>query len=280
MMPYWLQKLFDLSKSIGILGCGWLGFPLAISLVKKGFEVKGTTTSKSKIPELQKSGIQAFLIRLEAKQIDGQIEEFLKDLGVLVINVPPGLRNRSAPPYIDRMKMLHTAVMKSNLNQILFVSSTSVYGNTEGDVTEDTPPSPVTESARQLLESELLFSQDTELNTTIVRFGGLIGPDRHPVYHLSGRKDLNNGNDAINLIHLDDCIHIISTILENNWWNQLFNAVYPEHPAKAEYYVSEARKRKLEPPRYLPAKVSARSKLIISRNFLNKNQQFYTSIYS
>lgn len=263
-----------------MLGCGWLGLPLAIALVGKGYSVKGTTTSKAKIPDLENSGIHAFLIRLNSDQIDGHINEFLKDLDILIINVPPGLRSNPEHSYIDRMRLLHSAISKSELNHILFVSSTSVYGDVEGEVTEDTPPHPVTESARQLLASELLFREDPHLNTTIARFGGLIGPARHPVYQLAGRKDLKNGNDAINLIHLNDCIHIICCILENNWWDQVFNAVYPEHPSKAEYYSAEARKRKLEPPGYAYLNDRKTGKIIKSQNFLNKGQQFYTSIQS
>ena len=31
-------------NKIGVLGCGWLGFPLAKDLIKQGFKVKGSTT--------------------------------------------------------------------------------------------------------------------------------------------------------------------------------------------------------------------------------------------
>jgi 3-hydroxyisobutyrate dehydrogenase-like beta-hydroxyacid dehydrogenase len=33
------------NKSISILGCGWLGVPLAKHLIQKGFSVKGSVTS-------------------------------------------------------------------------------------------------------------------------------------------------------------------------------------------------------------------------------------------
>ncbi len=32
-----------------ILGCGWLGKPLAVSLLDEGFNVKGSTTSEEKL---------------------------------------------------------------------------------------------------------------------------------------------------------------------------------------------------------------------------------------
>ena len=37
---------------VSILGCGWLGLPLAKSLIEKGFSVNGSTTSVEKIPEV------------------------------------------------------------------------------------------------------------------------------------------------------------------------------------------------------------------------------------
>mgnify|MGYP003615968040 CR=1 FL=1 len=39
---------------ISILGCGWLGFPLAQKLIETGYEVKGSTTSESKLEALKK----------------------------------------------------------------------------------------------------------------------------------------------------------------------------------------------------------------------------------
>ena len=37
---------------IAIIGCGWLGLPLAKKLIKENFIVKGSTTSKEKISVL------------------------------------------------------------------------------------------------------------------------------------------------------------------------------------------------------------------------------------
>ncbi|MDA9071024.1 dTDP-glucose 4,6-dehydratase, partial [Flavobacteriaceae bacterium] len=49
-------------KSISILGCGWLGKPMAVSLLREGFTVKGSTTSEIKIQELEALEIEAYLI--------------------------------------------------------------------------------------------------------------------------------------------------------------------------------------------------------------------------
>ena len=49
---------------IAIIGCGWLGLPLAKKLIKENFIVKGSTTSKEKISVLKTEKIEPFLIDL------------------------------------------------------------------------------------------------------------------------------------------------------------------------------------------------------------------------
>jgi len=267
-----------LKNTIGIMGCGWLGLPLAKSLIQAGYNVHGSTTKKNKLDTLEQEGIKPFMVILGEESVTGSITEFLDQLDTLILNVPPRLRANNKENYVLKMNLLLNEIRKSSVKKIVFVSSTSVYGAVEGEVTEDTLPMPVTESGRQLLEAEKVFQNDKSLQTTILRFGGLIGPDRHPVTMLSGKEGLTNGDDPVNLIHLDDCIHLIKTVIENNWWNQIFNGVYPEHPLKREYYCEMAAKNMLPKPQYLNPESKKSGKIIISRNFLNNNVFFYTGI--
>ncbi len=230
------------------MGCGWLGLPLAKRLVKEGILVHGSTTSKEKIKVLEDAGIVPFQISLAEDGISGAMEAFLAEIDSLIINVPPKLRSGGRENYVKKMQLLHSAIKKAKIQNVLFVSSTSVYGDIEGTVTEETVPKPVTESGKQLLASENIFRNDITLQTTVIRFGGLIGSERHPVKMLSGRQGLKNGNHPINLIHLNDCIEIIFAIVQNGWWNEIFNGVYPHHPKKNDYYLSEAKKRGLQVP--------------------------------
>ena len=52
---------------ISILGCGWLGLPLAKALIGNGFSVNGSTTSIDKIGLLENAGITPFLIEIDCK---------------------------------------------------------------------------------------------------------------------------------------------------------------------------------------------------------------------
>jgi nucleoside-diphosphate-sugar epimerase len=266
-----------LNKAIGILGCGWLGTPLAENLLEREFQVLGTTTQSKKIPLLTSKGIKAFELCLTEDRITGDIHSFLANLTVLIINIPPKLRGPNPQNFTAKMKLLLNAIGSLKL-KVIFVSSTSVYGNVDGVITEDTPPNPVTQSGKQLLEVENLFRSAPNLETTVLRFGGLIGPDRHPINHLSGKKNLTNGDEIINLIHIKDCIRLITLILENNWWNITINGVCPYHPTKKEYYTQEALKRGLQIPVYSKNSSNIYQKFIKSKNFPYYNEGFYTTL--
>ena len=260
------------------MGCGWLGLPLAKAFIKGGYLVRGTTTSENKLNILQKEGIAPFLISLSKEKIVGDISGFLADAEVLIVNVPPKLRGGNQENYFKKIQLLLESVKAAKTKKVIFVSSTSVYGNIEGEVTEETMPQPNTESGKQLLASEDLFKNTSELRTTIIRFGGLIGPDRHPVTMLSGRKGLKNGNHPVNLNHLDDCISILSLVIKNNWWGEIFNAVYPSHPAKKEYYHQVAAKKGMILPEYGQKSQISGKEIDSSRLLYVKKYIFTTSI--
>lgn len=268
-----------MNNSVAVLGCGWLGLPLAKALIEGGYRVNGSTTSEGKTAALASFGIQPFLIRLGETGVEGPINEFLHDISLLIINIPPGLRKDPGENYAGKMEALLRVVNASSVPRVLFVSSTSVYGDADGPVTEAMRPEPQTESGRQVLAAERMFAA-APFETIVVRFGGLIGPDRHPVIQLAGKKGLVNGDDPVNLIHLEDCIQLIKTVVKNGHWNQVFNGVYPAHPKKSVYYTREAIKRGLPVPEYKPSGHGREGKRVISKNYLEYNYSFYTSIFS
>lgn len=269
-----------MTNTIGILGCGWLGLPLATTFAKAKYKVHGSTTTQEKMKVLNNGGIIPFLIELSEDGIIGDISGFLKDLEVLLINIPPRLRIEPNQNYVKKINYLHKAIKNSKVKNIIFISSTSVYGNNHGRITENTVPQPNKESGKQLLESENIFRKDNDLQTSIIRFGGLIGPNRHPVIQLSGKKDLPNGKDSINLIHLEDCIGLIKTIITENHKNILINGVYPFHPTKMEYYISEAHKKGIDPPSYLPFSSDKGNKIIGNTSKNDKIYHYNTPINS
>ena len=235
---------------ISILGCGWLGLPLAKALLKNGFSVKGSTTSVDKLLVLKNLGIQEFQIELSETKSQGEVDSFLENSKILIIDIPPKLRGISKENFVSKIKNLIPFIEKSAVENVLFISSTSVYGEDNLAVTEETKLNPDTESGKQLVQTEQLLQNNPKFKTTILRFGGLIGDDRHPIHFLAGKTNLENPNAPINLIHQDDCIGIILEILRQNSWNETFNAVTPYHPSRKEYYTQKAKDLKLAPPAF------------------------------
>ncbi len=237
-------------KQISILGCGWLGLPLAKSLIEKGFSIKGSTTSLEKIPVLNDAGIESFQIELSETGITGDMNSFLINSEILIFDIPPKLRGTSSESFVKKIHNLIPFIEKSNIEKLVFISSTSVYADENSVITEATKTNPDTESGKQLVEAEKLLQSNTNFKTTVVRFGGLIGESRHPIHHLAGKQNLVNPGAPINLIHQTDCIGIIEKIIELDRWNDTFNAVAPFHPTRKEYYTQIAIELKLALPEF------------------------------
>ena len=232
------------------MGCGWLGFPLARHFIKKDYQIKGSTTSDEKLKELSNKGIHAFKIALTEKEIFGDITAFLNDITTIIINIPPRLRKNNSESYVEKIKILLYHLENSQIENVIFISSTSVYSDVKYEVTENSIPFPEKESGKQLLEVEKLFQQNDNFKTTILRFSGLIDERRHPVTFLSGKKDIKNPDIPVNLIHLNDCIGIIDAIIEKNIWQEVFNAAYPSHPTRKAYYTQKAKSLNIPVPEF------------------------------
>jgi nucleoside-diphosphate-sugar epimerase len=239
---------------VSILGTGWLGLPLAKALIAEGYAVKGSTTTVDKLEVLKQEGIEPYILDLDKFSIEDTIA-FLKESDVLIINIPPKVKANEVS-YADRLSQLLSFIGQEGITRVLFVSSTSVYADDNTTVTEFTLPMPDTESGKQVLHAELLFEESTSFKTTILRFGGLIGADRHPVKFLAGRENIANPGAPVNLIHLEDCIGIISKIINSDCWGEVFNGVSPGHPSRKDYYTRKAIESKLLVPKFNHSELS------------------------
>lgn len=243
-------------NQISILGCGWLGFPLAKHLVERGYSIKGSTTSDSKIKVLNEGGIDPFLLSINQNTIDGNMMLFLENSSILLIDIPPKLRGNTSDNFVKKIETLIPFIENSSIEKILFISSTSVYADDNSMVTKHTIPQPDTEGGKQLLKAEKVLQDNPNFKTTVLRFGGLIGEDRHPIKHLAGRENLENHEGPINLIHQTDCIGIITEIIAQECWGEIFNAVTPFHPSRFAYYTAKAVELNLPLPKFSFGKTS------------------------
>ncbi len=245
-------------KNIAILGCGWLGLPLAILLKEKGYAVKGSTTSEEKLPLLRNAGILAYQIKIAAEGIEGDIEGFLDSTDVLVVDFPPGLRRNPKLDYSGAIENLAKAIESSGVKKLIFISSTSVYEETENFTiyTEDSKPNATSASGREIISVDKMLLENPLFDTTVIRFGGLIGAGRHPVKYLAGRKGIANPLGPVNLIHQKDCLRVIEKVLKNGIFGEEYNAVYPLNPPREKYYKEKASEAGLEEPEFDRSKPS------------------------
>lgn len=209
-----------LKEKISILGCGWLGRPLAISLIKKGFTIKGSTTSEAKLSEFQEVGITPFLISID--YLTHNISTFL-DSEILIMTL--------SSKDIEGFKNLICLIEKSAIKKVIFISSTSVYDNSDKIVTEESETLPIA-----LSTIEMLFKNSTHFETTIIRFAGLFGYNRKPGNFFKDGRKIPNPDGFVNMIHQDDCIQLIEKVIEKNAWNQIFNGCADTHPTRKEFY--------------------------------------------
>lgn len=254
-----------MNKNISIIGCGWLGFPLAKKLIKNSFKVKGTTTSKDKLKLLTNEQIEAFYLKITSEGVTGNIQDILCGSDVLVLNIPPGLRKNPGQNYVGSIQNLIPHIESSQIKKVLFISSTSVYADEESfpEITEESKPNPNTESGKQLLKVEELLQNNVYFKTTIVRFAGLFGNDRHPAKQLSGKTDLKNPEAPVNLIHLLDAVNILSKIIGHDVFCETFNASTTPHPTKQSYYTSVCKNMDLPVPTY-DLRLKSKGKIIFS----------------
>jgi nucleoside-diphosphate-sugar epimerase len=99
---------------------------------------------------------------------------------------------------------------------VLWVSSTSVYGDLKGDwVNEETQPEPNTFSGKILLAAEKIVQQ-IPCETSVIRFSGIYGPGRTRLLSqvLAGKGRRSSPEQWSNRVHADDCGGILAHLVE------------------------------------------------------------------
>lgn len=259
-------------STVAIIGCGWLGLPLARVLLEDGMIVKGSTTSPTKLNVLKDIGVEPYLLQVPSKILP---DPSLFDVDCLVLNLPPGRRNpnvfRDYPmaiaQIVDAFKDL------AGFKRIIFVSSTSVYGESIDMIDETTPAVPSTDSGKALLLAEKIVVEDN-INSVILRFGGLAGPGRHPGKFLAGKTGLSSGAQSVNFLHLHDAIGVIKYFISNDFGQDLFNVVAPLHPRKDDFYKLMSTKAGLTEPSFDSTGTSYKREISVAKLLKETNYEF------
>jgi len=244
-------------ETISILGCGWLGLPLGRYLVEQGYAVKGSTTTPSKREAIRKAGIVPYYLELTPGLTGQRIDDFF-EADLLFLNVPPPRNREDLRDYhLRQIESVCDAVTASPIDWVLFASSTGVYPRVDGLVTEADVPTSQEAAEKQLratgaalLDAERRLQAASAFDTSIIRFAGLYGADRHPGRFLAGRTNVSGGDAPVNLIHRDDCIGIVAAIIEHGARGEVFNACADHHPTRRALYTAAAEQLGLAPPTF------------------------------
>jgi len=263
-------------KRVSILGCGWLGFPLAQRLLQDGIssQIKGSTTSAAKLALFKESGIEGYLFNLnpELTGETAQISSFF-DSDLLIISIPPRLSKNEADFHPRQIASVIQAISGSPIQEIIYVSSTSIYPDMNRFVVEDDVKRPDQSPSPAMVEAEnMLLDLRGERKVSILRHGGLLGYNRIPGKYVKGQKDLTTGSIPVNYIHRDDAVGIIATILKTGVMNETFNIVAPLHPTRREVYEKSCAQFGWESPTFLESEVKPAFKTISAE----KLNSFYT----
>ncbi|MDT8310130.1 MAG: SDR family NAD(P)-dependent oxidoreductase [Methylophaga sp.] len=206
---------------IALLGSGWLGLPLVRHFKLKDLQVAASTRQLNRFPEIEAAGAIPFLIDIDNR--NDRATFF--NCRVLIVNI--------TSKNIISFQYLISQIEDGILENVLLVSSSSVYQNLQREVSED-------EAAENpdsvLFQIEQLFRGNPNFQTTILRCSGLIDGRRHPGRFFRHGKKLPQPNAPVNLVHLDDVIGIIDAIIAQQAWGEVFNASADTHPSKREFY--------------------------------------------
>ncbi|MNJ86333.1 hypothetical protein D3C87_38260 [compost metagenome] len=224
---------------IGIIGLGWLGLPLAKSLLNKGHQVIGTTRSRS-VGLSHERFSHVLFDPLLKKQFS---QAYFTDQDVLILAFTPSKTDEKAYAK-DCVRVLD--LISPNC-KVIHLSSTGIYPERNGTYTEaDFPAGSLKNNA--VGYAELAISSMLRERLTIIRLSGLTGPKRFPVTAMAKSGKRYQSMDRINLIHQEDAIGLIEHVIEHKLWGKTINGCASEHPFKGPFYTGMAAKLGIEPP--------------------------------
>lgn len=214
-------------KKLLFIGYGDIAGRTSRQLATNGYAITGVSRTPRELPE----GVNQWLGSVQDAEILNKIGQTAFD--VAVITLTPSVRGDEGykAAYVDTLQALSKAWLASNTPPrcVLFVSSTSVYGQNQREWVDETSPcEPANFSGQRILEAEQLVLGLAANGTTapcIVRFSGIYGPGRDQLLRqvLAGKA----GTEAYtNRIHVDDCAGVLAFLIQQHTAGQTLATHY------------------------------------------------------
>ncbi|WP_061008083.1 NAD(P)H-binding protein [Vibrio sp. CUB2] len=225
-----------------IVGAGWLGTPLAQTLIDQGHQVTVTRRSQTRLDEFPLTSVQPALLDLNEPHSQQQLIELIEQHQIerMVGAFPPGFRKGNGQEYAQQWQRLVSAAKQSSVNKLLMVSSTTVYPNLAVDMKEEDATLALAQTSEHFSDNARIMLQaeqyviDSGIDYAIVRCSGLIGSDRHPSRFAMRLKQVSRKAPA-NMVHQNDAVAATAFAL-NQIDNEVVNATTPNTVSKAEFY--------------------------------------------
>ena len=242
--------------SVGIIGCGWLGSALAQQLIKEGVAVLATRSNSDNAAQLQSEGVEAKVLSLPAEQ--GRLNSHvIFNQQCLVIAITPQFR-QGRLDYAEKVQQLVVgAKASSSVEKIILLSSSAIYNGLSGQVDESMALDLSADKVSLLNQAEqavLNFNESNDdlvnRNGYVLRLSGLVGPSRHPGKFLLNGRMLKSPQAIVNLIHQQDAVGLILTLIATDLVGGIFNGVSPTQVTKKQYYQAAATALKLPAPAF------------------------------
>ncbi|MEZ6053877.1 MAG: SDR family oxidoreductase [Planctomycetaceae bacterium] len=190
-----------------IIGCGYLGRRVATRWVENGDTVYALTRSSTHAEELATLGVRPIL----GDVLDPSTLTVMPHASTVLYAVGhdrTGDASKRAV-YVEGLRNV-LAALPTSVERFVYISSTSVYGQSQGEVVDESSPChPTTEGGQICLDAELLVRETlaNRLSTHILRLSGIYGPGRliARIDGLQAGRPLQvEPNGWLNLIHVED----------------------------------------------------------------------------
>jgi nucleoside-diphosphate-sugar epimerase len=224
-----------------IVGCGYVGLPLGVELVRLGHEVFGLRRNASAEAELKAAGIAPLFADITKPET---LEKLPREFDWVVHCVAAGGDAENYRQiYLEGTKHLVKWLSASPPKKFLYTGSTSVYGQNDGSqVKESSPAEPEPETARVLVQTEKVLLetfQKDKFPAVILRVAGIYGPDRGHWFKQFLKNEARmegDGSRFLNMIHRDDVVSCIVVALKNGRPGEIYNAVDDEPVSQRNFF--------------------------------------------
>jgi nucleoside-diphosphate-sugar epimerase len=216
-----------------IIGCGYLGQSLALRRQAEGDEITAWVHSAASAEAL---AAHRFLRVIVGSVADETLWAGLPKFDRVAHCASSGGRGVDAYREVFVAGARLMAERQAGARRVL-VSSTSVYGQTSGEiVTEESPATPAVETGRVLREAEEIA---LAAGMVVVRSTGIYGPDRGALLERLKKGEAvieGDGLRWINQIHRDDLAGAVAHLLEVGEAGRIYNASDDEPVTPLDYY--------------------------------------------